>query len=236
MGTGPKIHSRLQNAEDIYKVYYVIRLFPRVVTWLVTIIFTPQLLTNSNDKAWVWSFCLSVWNSSPSCTSCRWPWTFRPARVPPKGLSSFLCPYEPKQIEPPINTKHFNTLSVQLQQWCRYRIYSNKYRGAYLIFRATSAALIRGQRLFKHCTRQIYIFYILIQRHTFYLLLFLWTDTKLIANLELRRNSRGENTWEFHDKQSENISGESTGGAALIRERPLLTFLSQMRRLFKAGA
>ena len=37
-----------------------------------------------------------------------------------------------------------------------YRIYSNKRRGAYLIFRATSAALLRGQRLFKNCTRQIY--------------------------------------------------------------------------------
>ena len=58
--------------------------------------------------------------------------------------------------------------------------------GAYLIFRATSAALIRGRRLFKHCTRQIYFFYIFIQRHTFYLLIFLWTDTKLIVNLELR--------------------------------------------------
>ena len=31
-----------------------------------------------------------------------------------------------------------------------YRIYSNKRRGAYLIFPATSAALIRGWRLFKH--------------------------------------------------------------------------------------
>ena len=78
--------------------------------------------------------------------------------------------------------------------------------------------------LFEHCTRQIYIFYISIQRHTFCLLIFLWTDTKLIVNLELRRNLRGEKTWEFHDKESENISGESTGGAALIRERPLLTF------------
>ena len=32
---------------------------------------------------------------------------------------------------------------------CDYRIYSNKHRGAYLIFRATSAALIRGRRLFE---------------------------------------------------------------------------------------
>ena len=67
-----------------------------------------------------------------------------------------------------------------------YRIYSNKRRGAYLIFRATSAALIRGRRLFKHCTRQIFFSYIFIQHYTFYLLIFLWTDTKLIVNLELR--------------------------------------------------
>ena len=29
-------------------------------------------------------------------------------------------------------------------------------------------------------------FYIFIQRYTFYLLIFLWTNTKLIVNLELR--------------------------------------------------
>ena len=67
-----------------------------------------------------------------------------------------------------------------------YRIYSNKRRGADLIFRATIAALIRGRRLFKNCTRQIYFFYIFIQRYTFYLSIFLWTDAKLIVNLELR--------------------------------------------------
>ena len=54
---------------------------------------------------------------------------------------------------------------------------------AYLILRATSAARIRGRRLFKHCTRQIYFFYIFIKQYTLYLLIFLWTDTKLI-NLE----------------------------------------------------
>ena len=70
--------------------------------------------------------------------------------------------------------------------WERYRIYWNKCCGAYLIFRATSAALIRGRRLFKNCTRQIYFFYIFIQRYTFYQLIFPWTDTKLIVNLELR--------------------------------------------------
>jgi len=67
-----------------------------------------------------------------------------------------------------------------------YRIYWNKCWGAYLIFRATSAMLIRGQRLFKHCTRQIYFFYIFIQQYTFYLLILLWTDTKLTINLELQ--------------------------------------------------
>ena len=41
---------------------------------------------------------------------------------------------------------------------------------------------------------------------------------------------------EFHDNESENITGESIGVAVLIRERRLLTFLSQMRRLFEGGA
>ena len=82
-----------------------------------------------------------------------------------------------------------SSLHDQVLGVCVYRIYSNKRRGAYLIFRATSAALIRGRRLFKHCTRQIYFFYIFIQRYTFYLLISQWTDTKLIVNLELRANS-----------------------------------------------
>ena len=43
-------------------------------------------------------------------------------------------------------------------------------------------------------------------------------------------------TREFHDNESENISGESIRVAALIRGRRLLTFLSQMRRLFEGGA
>ena len=57
-----------------------------------------------------------------------------------------------------------------------YLVYLNKRRGAYLIFRTISAALIRGRCLFKHRTRQIYFFYIFIQRYIFYLLIFLWTD------------------------------------------------------------
>ena len=98
----------------------------------------------------------------------------------------------------------------QEQPILKYRIYSNKHRGAYLIFRATSAALIRGRRLFKNCTRQIYFFYIFIQRYTFYLLIFLWTDTKLIVNLEFREKlTRWKKPPEFHDNESEMISGES---------------------------
>ena len=147
---------------------------------------------------------------------------------------------------------------------CKHRIYSNKRRGAYLIFGATSAALIRGRRLFKHCTRQIYFFYIVIQRYSFYLLIFLWTNTKLIVNQELRSEKRYR---EFHDNESENISGESEllcrcgtiynvqsilklfflvilnssnkrriGGAALIRGWHLLSFLFQMWRLIEGGA
>ena len=94
-----------------------------------------------------------------------------------------------------------------------YRIYSNKrraaFRGAYFIFRVTSAALIRGRRLFKNCTWQIYFFYIFIQRYTFCLLIFLWTDTKLIVNLELREKFTRWKQRESFMNESEIISGES---------------------------
>ena len=80
----------------------------------------------------------------------------------------------------------------QVKQCGIYRIYSNKCHSAYLIFRATSAALIRGLRLFEggaylnilpdKFTFAIFLF----NGCTFYLFIFLWTDTKLIINLELR--------------------------------------------------
>ena len=38
---------------------------------------------------------------------------------------------------------------MSVVQFRKYRIYSNKRHGAYLIFRATSAALIRGRRLYE---------------------------------------------------------------------------------------
>ena len=44
-------------------------------------------------------------------------------------------------------------LWVFIEICTNYRIYSNNCRGAHLIFRAGNAALIRGRRLFKHCTR-----------------------------------------------------------------------------------
>ena len=72
-------------------------------------------------------------------------------------------------------------------------MYVNKRRGAYLIFRATSVALVRGQRLFEGGTylnivpdKFTFSIVIFIQQYISYLLIFLWTDTKLIVNLELR--------------------------------------------------
>ena len=85
------------------------------------------------------------------------------------------------------------------------------------------AALVRGRRLFEGgAYLDIYFFYILIQQYIFCLLIFQWTDPKLIVNLELRMKfTRWKNTRESHDNESENISGESTTGAALIRGRRL---------------
>ena len=56
-----------------------------------------------------------------------------------------------------------------------------KLRGAHLISRARSAALT----LTLYQTNFLF-FKIFIQRYTFYLLIFLWTDTKLIVTLEFR--------------------------------------------------
>ena len=84
-----------------------------------------------------------------------------------------------------------------------YHIYSNKRRGAHIIFPVTNVALSRGRRLFKHCTRKIYFFYIFIQRYTFYLLIFFWTDTKLIKKSTITREIHAvKKTREFHDNQS----------------------------------
>ena len=65
-----------------------------------------------------------------------------------------------------------------------YRIYSNKHHGAYVIFQATSAALVRGQLLFEsgaYLNIVPYKFTFSIndfsQQYTVYLLIFLWTDT-----------------------------------------------------------
>ena len=119
-------------------------------------------------------------------------------------------------------------------------------------------ALIWERRLFKNCTRQIYFFYIFIQRYTFYLLIFLWTDTKLIVNLELREKfSRWKIPKSFMITRAKLSAVRANsfvvveqfttfsqfwchclriGGVALIRGRRLLTFLSQMQRLFEGGA
>ena len=76
------------------------------------------------------------------------------------------------------------SLSVPyLLEWAtRCLFYFSRHKcGPYL-----RAALIRGRRLYKNCTRQICFFFIFIQRYTFYLSIFLWTDTNLIVILEFR--------------------------------------------------
>ena len=94
-------------------------------------------------------------------------------------------------------------------------------RAALINFFVPDAALIRGRRLFKHCTRQIYFFYIFIQQYTFYLLIFLWTDTKLIVNLELREKfTRWKKNREF----------------TITRAKLSAVRASGVRRLFEGGA
>ena len=63
------------------------------------------------------------------------------------------------------------------------------------------------------------------------------TDTKLIVNLELREKfTQWKKTWEFHDNESENISGESIEGAALINIFVPDAALIRGRRLIEGGA
>ena len=122
----------------------------------------------------------------------------------------------------------------------------------------SGAAFILGRHLFKNCARQIYFFYIFIQRYTFYLLIFLWTDTKLIVNLELRKKfTRWKKPESFMITRAKLSAVRVNSfvvveqfttfcqfwchclrikGAVLIWWRHLLTFLSQMWRLFEGGA
>ena len=52
-----------------------------------------------------------------------------------------------------------------------------------------------------------------MQWYTFYLLIFLWTDSKSGIMGEIHAVKK---YGEFHDNESENVSGESIGGAVLI--------------------
>ena len=63
-----------------------------------------------------------------------------------------------------------------------------------------------------------------------------WYQTDSKSQITREIHAVKKNPWEFHYNESENISGESIGGAALIWGRGLLTFLSQMRSLFEGGA
>ena len=104
-----------------------------------------------------------------------------------------------------------------------YRTYSNKRRRAYLISCATSAALIRGRRFFQTLYQ------------TNLLLLYFYSTVHFLSVNFTREIHAVKKTWEFHDNESKNISGESIESAVLIQGRRLLTFLSQMRRLFEGG-
>ena len=69
-----------------------------------------------------------------------------------------------------------------------------------------------------------------MQWYTFYLLIFLWTDSKSWITREIPAVKKYQ---EFHDNESENISGESIGGAALINLFVPHVALIQGRRLFE---
>ena len=62
-----------------------------------------------------------------------------------------------------------------------------------------------------------------------------WYQTVSKSRITREIHAVKKKTREFHDNESENISGESIGGAALIWGRGLLTFLSQMRRFFEGS-
>ena len=68
----------------------------------------------------------------------------------------------------------------------KYCIYSNKHRSAYLIFAPQEWRLFEGGAYLNIVPGKLTFFNIFIQWHTFYLLIFLLTSTKLIVKLELR--------------------------------------------------
>ena len=72
----------------------------------------------------------------------------------------------------------------------------------------------------------MYFFFIFIQRYTFYLLIFHWTDSKSRITREIHAVKKRESFIIIRAK----ISGVRASGV-----RRLLTFLSQMRRLFEGG-
>ena len=102
--------------------------------------------------------------------------------------------------------------------------------------RMSAAALIKFfapqvQRLFKHCTRQFYFFHIFIQRYTFSLLIFLWTDTKFRVNLELQKKFT-----RWKKPESFMITRAKISVVRALEVRCLFTFLSQMWCLIKGNA
>ena len=103
------------------------------------------------------------------------------------------------------------------ERWWWWQQHNNN---SFTVFTRISAALFNSSR--HKCgayssVALIRFFYIFIQRYIFYLLIFLWTYSKSRITREIHAVKKSR---EFHDNESENISGESIG----------------VRRLFEGGA
>ena len=105
-----------------------------------------------------------------------WPWDSR-FGMPTHGLTAL-------PLNHMVNQKALKLPNKGIPYLLEYAALINSSRHKCSAY--SGAAFIWGRHLFKNCARQIYFFYVFIQRYTFYLLIFLWTDTKLIVNLELQ--------------------------------------------------
>ena len=101
------------------------------------------------------------------------------------------------------------------------------------------AALISERCLFKNCKRQIYFLYIFLQRYTFYLLIFLWTDTILCIARILGRelNTRAEKYCHFELKNTTIKQNKLFYSVfSWLYGIPRISAASGVQRLFEGGA
>ena len=103
----------------------------------------------------------------------------------------------------------FSILSVchllpkQLTTHCHdYRVYSKKRQGAYLIFRVSDAALIRGRRLFKRLIpqRQNILFIQFNLLHDYFFMAFFTQELENATNLKRELNERASRYTHFELK------------------------------------